>query len=65
MNITLSKNTVPLSMPTTVISDGKIKKENLEILDLDQQCIDERLQSANIDSIADVFFAGVQNLQKR
>lgn len=59
MNITQSQNTL-VAMPTTVISDGKIKKESLAFLNLDKQWIDKQLQSANIDSIADVFFAEVQ-----
>ncbi|MGJ9457348.1 YetF domain-containing protein [Oceanobacillus sp. CF4.6] len=48
------------SLYTAVISDGKIKKDNLKKLNLEQQWVIQQLQAAGIPSISDVFYAEVQ-----
>ena len=48
------------SISTSVISDGKIKDENLKKLNLDQHWLKEQLKLSGIDSISDVFYAEVQ-----
>lgn len=47
-------------IPTSVISDGEIKKESLEKLNLDKQWLEQQLKLSGIDSISDVFYAEVQ-----
>jgi uncharacterized membrane protein YcaP (DUF421 family) len=44
----------------SVISDGKIIKENLEKLNLDQQWLENELAISGLSSISDVFYAEVQ-----
>ena len=59
MNIYQTKPSVfPIS--TSVISDGEIKHENLNKLNLDQQWLEEQLKRSGVDSISDVFYAEVQ-----
>lgn len=59
MNINQTADHVfPIS--TSVISDGKIKEENLKKLNLDQQWLKEQLKRSGIDSISDVFYAEIQ-----
>ncbi|NEU32222.1 DUF421 domain-containing protein [bacterium LRH843] len=53
-------NTERYPIPTTVVSDGKVNKDNLKKLNLDQQWLDQQLQAAGIPSISDVFYAEVQ-----
>ncbi|MFC4022394.1 DUF421 domain-containing protein [Oceanobacillus longus] len=48
------------SISTAVISDGKIKKDNLKKLKLDHQWVNQQLEAAGISSISDVFYAEVQ-----
>lgn len=45
---------------TSVISDGKIKQENLKKLNLDQQWLEEQLENMGGYSISDIFYAEVQ-----
>jgi uncharacterized membrane protein YcaP (DUF421 family) len=51
-------NVFPIS--TSVISDGVIKQENLEKLNLNKQWLDQQLKQLGVDSISDVFYAEVQ-----
>ncbi|MBT2738453.1 DUF421 domain-containing protein [Bacillus sp. ISL-7] len=51
-------NAFPIS--TSVISDGEIKEENLERLNLDKIWLEKQLKLSGIDSISDVFYAEVQ-----
>jgi uncharacterized membrane protein YcaP (DUF421 family) len=52
-------NVIPI--PTSVISDGEINRDNLRKLHLDQQWLEEQLKLLGIDSISDVFYAEVQS----
>lgn len=47
-------------IPTSVIGDGKINWDNLNKLRLDQNWLDNKLQSAGYESASDVFYAEVQ-----
>ncbi|MHA6251725.1 YetF domain-containing protein [Oceanobacillus sp. CAU 1775] len=58
MNIPVAESIIPI--PTTIISDGKVKKDNLKKLHLSEEWLSGQLKSANILSIDDVFFAEVQ-----
>jgi uncharacterized membrane protein YcaP (DUF421 family) len=51
-------NVFPTS--TTVVSGGQMNKENLEKLNLDEQWLNQQLQSAGVASISDVFYAEVK-----
>ncbi|MEK4029690.1 DUF421 domain-containing protein [Pseudobacillus sp. FSL P4-0506] len=53
-------NTDFFPLPMSVISDGEIDKKNLEKLNLNEEWLDQQLQSAGINSISDVFYAEVQ-----
>lgn len=48
------------SVPMSIISDGKINKDNLKKLNLDEQWLHEELKASDIHSISDVFYAEVQ-----
>ncbi|SFK40281.1 Uncharacterized membrane protein YcaP, DUF421 family [Halobacillus dabanensis] len=48
-------NVFPTS--TLVVSDGQIDKANLEKLNLNEQWLNQQLESAGITSISDVFYA--------
>lgn len=63
--VTRSDMNIPIrqkvfSIPTEIISDGKILKANLEKLKLNQEWVHHQLNNLNIQSISDVFFAQVQ-----
>ena len=47
-------------IPTSVISDGEIKQDNLKMLNLDRQWLEQQLKLSGVDSISDVFYAEVQ-----
>lgn len=49
-----------LANSTSVISDGEIKQENVEKLNLNQQWLDGQLKLLGVNSISDVFYAEVQ-----
>ncbi len=51
-------NIYPIS--TAVINDGRVISTNLEKLNLNQQWLEQQLQSSGIDSISEVFYAEVQ-----
>lgn len=51
-------NVYPIA--TSVISDGKLKKENLEKLNIDQQWLEQQLKLSGVDSISNVLYAEVQ-----
>jgi len=60
-DINMNQNSVhafPIS--TSVISDGEIKGENLEKLNLDKQWLERQLKLSGVESISDVFYAEVQ-----
>jgi len=59
MNLAPKMNLV--DMPTEIISDGKINKNNLTKLDLDEDWVNQQLTQANIQSVSDVFYAEIQN----
>ncbi|WP_082235322.1 YetF domain-containing protein [Halobacillus massiliensis] len=59
MNIQAS-SPAPFSMPSVVIADGIVNKENLKELSLDRQWLEQQLQSAGGYSIKEVFLAEVQ-----
>ena len=59
MNINQTNvNVFPIT--TSVISDGKIKQENLKKLNLDEQWLERQLKLSGVDSISEVFYAEVQ-----
>jgi uncharacterized membrane protein YcaP (DUF421 family) len=45
---------------THVITDGKINKQNLRKLNLDEKWLEQQLQQAGVNSVSKVFFAEVQ-----
>ena len=58
LNVIQTKiNVFPLF--TSVISDGLVKEENLEKLNLNRQWLDNQLKRSGIDSISDVFYAEI------
>lgn len=48
-----------VSIPTQVISDGKVLSQNLTKMNLDQNWLEQQLQQAGIHSASDVFYAEV------
>lgn len=48
------------SFPTAVIADGKVNKQNLDKLNLDQNWLDQQLKLSGVNSVSDVFYAEVQ-----
>ncbi|WP_338472359.1 DUF421 domain-containing protein [Niallia sp. XMNu-256] len=54
------KNAHVFPISTSVISDGKIKEENLEKLNLNRQWLENQLKDHGINSITDVFYAEIQ-----
>ncbi|WP_404451775.1 DUF421 domain-containing protein [Virgibacillus necropolis] len=59
MNIQqINSDFLPIS--TTVISGGRVNKENLKKLNLDTQWLDEQLQLAGVNAVSDIFYAEVQ-----
>jgi uncharacterized membrane protein YcaP (DUF421 family) len=48
------------SLPTEVITDGRILTNNLSKLKLDENWLEQQLHNAGVDSVSDVFFAQVQ-----
>lgn len=48
------------TIPTEVITDGRIITKNLQSLDLDQAWLEQQLIQAGVNSISEVFFAEVQ-----
>jgi uncharacterized membrane protein YcaP (DUF421 family) len=58
MNIQQTPAVFPTSI--AVISDGKINTNNLNELNLDQKWLDQELQSKDITSVTEVFYAEVQ-----
>jgi uncharacterized membrane protein YcaP (DUF421 family) len=65
---TLTKSDIPIDqtnvsispIPTSVISDGEIKQDNLKMLNLDRKWLEQQLKLSGVDSISDVFYAEVQ-----
>lgn len=51
---------LPVYMPTEIISDGKIVQKNLLELDLDEDWVMKKLRKQGIDSVDDVFYAQLQ-----
>ncbi|KGX85626.1 YetF domain-containing protein [Pontibacillus marinus] len=60
-DMNLSPKMNPVDMPTEIISDGKLNKDNLTKLDLDENWVNQQLTQANIQSVSDVFYAEIQN----
>ncbi|KHE69043.1 DUF421 domain-containing protein [Halobacillus sp. BBL2006] len=54
------KSTEKFSLPTAVINDGKVNERNLEELNLDQNWLNQQLETAGVQSIEEVFYAEVQ-----
>ncbi|WP_419960177.1 YetF domain-containing protein [Psychrobacillus sp. BM2] len=52
--------TLPLFMPSEIISDGKIVKKNLDELDLTEDWVMKKLRKHGVDSVSDVFYAQLQ-----
>lgn len=52
--------TLPLFIPSEIISDGKIVKKNLEELDLTEEWVMKKLKKHGVDSVSDVFYAQLQ-----
>lgn len=60
-DIHIDQTNVSISpIPTSVISDGEIKQDNLKMLNLDRQWLERQLKLSGVDSISDVFYAEVQ-----
>lgn len=59
MNINQTNNNI-FPLPTSVISDGKIKQDNLKKLNLDKQWLEEQLKHSGVAAVSDVFYAEVQ-----
>ncbi|WP_158735990.1 DUF421 domain-containing protein [Alteribacillus sp. YIM 98480] len=59
MNIQPFKTNI-YPIETAVISDGKIVTSNLEKLKIDKQWLEEQLQSYDIHSVSEVFYAELQ-----
>ncbi|SDI69013.1 YetF domain-containing protein [Alteribacillus bidgolensis] len=59
MNIQPFKTNI-YPIETAVISDGKIVSSNLEKLKIDKQWLEEQLQSYDIHSVSEVFYAELQ-----
>jgi uncharacterized membrane protein YcaP (DUF421 family) len=53
-------STNQFDIPTKVISDGTIEKQNLKKLNLDEDWLNQKLSESGIDNISDVFYAEVQ-----
>ncbi|WP_018930894.1 YetF domain-containing protein [Gracilibacillus lacisalsi] len=53
-------NTEPFPIATEVITDGKINKENLSKLNLDENWLEKQLKQASVNDISDIFFAEIQ-----
>ena len=51
---------LPVYMPSEIISDGKIVQKNLLGLDLDEEWVMRKLRKQGIDSVEDVFYAQLQ-----
>ncbi|WP_342599349.1 DUF421 domain-containing protein [Psychrobacillus sp. FSL H8-0483] len=51
---------LPVYMPSEIISDGKIVQKNLLELDLDEEWVMKKLRKQGIDSVEDVFYAQLQ-----
>jgi len=52
--------TLPLFLPSEIISDGKIVKKNLEELDLSEEWVMKKLKKHGVNSVSDVFYAQLQ-----
>ncbi|WP_407270519.1 YetF domain-containing protein [Radiobacillus sp. PE A8.2] len=59
MNIEAKPNII-FDIPTTVVSDGKMDKKNLDKLNRDEKWLEVQLAQYGVTSIEDVFFAQVQ-----
>ena len=60
-DMNLNRTSVPIfPISTSVISDGEIKQENLEKLNLDQQWLERQLKLSGIYSVDDIFYAEIQ-----
>lgn len=59
LNIQKSYRIFPTSMP--VISDGKINRENLNKLKLDEKWLYQQLETAGVKTVAEIFYAEVQH----
>lgn len=51
----------PLYLPTDIIVDGKIVKQNLRKLNLNREWVDNQLKKTGVHSIHDVFYAEIQS----
>ena len=58
MNIQPTSPVFPTSI--AVISDGEINTNNLRVLNVDQKWLEQQLQSKNISTFTNVFYAEVQ-----
>jgi uncharacterized membrane protein YcaP (DUF421 family) len=60
-DIHIDQTNVSISpIPTSVISDGEIKQENLKKLNLDRQWLERQLKLSGVESISEVFYAEIQ-----
>ncbi len=50
----------PTYLPTEVVSDGQLIKENIVELELTEDWVMKKLKKQNVHSVEDVFFAQVQ-----
>ncbi|WP_397469482.1 YetF domain-containing protein [Psychrobacillus sp.] len=51
---------LPVFMPSEIISDGKIVQKNLLELDLDEEWVMRKLRKKGIESVGEVFYAQLQ-----
>jgi uncharacterized membrane protein YcaP (DUF421 family) len=52
--------TLPVYMPTEIISDGEIVQKNLIELDLTEEWVMKKLRKQGVESVQDVFYAQIQ-----
>ncbi|PZX03935.1 uncharacterized membrane protein YcaP (DUF421 family) [Psychrobacillus insolitus] len=52
--------TLPVYMPTEIISDGKVVQKNLTELDLTEEWVMKKLRKQGVESVQDVFYAQIQ-----
>ncbi|MFB4163241.1 YetF domain-containing protein [Alteribacillus sp. JSM 102045] len=50
----------PAILPTEVISDGKLNRENITKLNLEENWVEEQVHQAGLASVSDVFYAELQ-----
>lgn len=49
------------NLPTEIIVDGKLVKQNLKELNLNNEWLDKQIEKAGVNSVTDVFFAELQS----